>query len=633
MSAASPHIQQILDSLPARPGVYLMKDAQGAVIYVGKAVNLRSRVRSYFQPGTLGGSPVTNKTARLVRHVADIEVIVVDSEIEALLAEINLIKAHRPHFNVRLKDDKRYPYIKVHWADPFPKVTVTRRMVNDGSRYFGPYTSAAAVYQTLDALRRAFPYLNCDRDITGQDERACLYYDIKLCTAPCIGVVGEQEYRAVIQSLMDFLQGRSDEIVGQLKTRMWEASEAMDYEKAARLRDQVQAMEHITQRQKVVSPTSVDQDVLAFARENSDACVQIFFIRSGKIVGREYYVLEGAAADEDPAEVMADFLKQFYDKAADVPSEVLLPHEIEEAQIIEQWLRSKRGNKVALTVPRRGQKKGLIALAAENAAETLAMLRAQWQADTTRQETALQEIQDALRLENPPTRIECFDVSNTQGTAISASRVVFVKGVPRKSEYRKFNIRSVTGSPDDYASMREALDRRFARWQAAQEAAQEAAAGGELLPGQKTDETWNHLPDLLIVDGGKGQLGMAVEVLEKYGLRGRVPVVGLAKQREELFMPGRGDPVLLPRRSQGLYLLQRIRDEAHRFAIAQHRVRRLKLGVASQLDAVSGVGPVRRRALLKHFGSLDAIREASAEQIAAVPGIGPELAATIKAEL
>jgi len=623
MSIASPRIQNILDSLPTRPGVYLMKNDRGEVIYVGKAVNLRSRVRSYFQPSTLAQKH--SKTARMVEQVADIDIIVVDSELEALLTEINLIKAHKPHYNIRLKDDKRYPYIKVHWADPYPKVTVTRRMVNDGSRYFGPYTNVSAVYQTLDVLRKAFPYLTCDRNIDGNDERACLYYDIKLCNAPCIGAVSQEEYRATIQSLMDFLQGKSDEIVERLQARMWQAAEQMDYEKAARLRDQIQAMQQVTQRQKVVSSANTDQDVLAFARENGDAAVQIFFIRNGRIVGKEHYVLEGTGADEDEAGVMADFLKQFYDKAAEVPPEVLLPHEIEEAEIIEHWLRSKRGNKVVLKVPRRGMKRQLVQLAAENAVETLALLRAQWEADTLKQETALQEIQNALGLERPPARIECFDISNTQGTAISASRVVFVNGVPRKSEYRKFNIRTVQGHADDYASMKEALDRRFRRWQDAQNEPD--------LPGKKPDPTWSILPDLLIVDGGKGQLGVAVEVLESYGLTGRVPVVGLAKQHEELFVPGRSRSIMLPRRSQGLYLLQRIRDEAHRFAITHQRQRRVRMGVASQLDSIPGIGPTRRRALLKHFGSLDAIREASVEQIAAVPGISRELAETIKAEL
>ncbi len=601
-----------------------MKDERGQVIYIGKAVNLRNRVRSYFHQRTLDG-PHYDKTVRLVEHVADIEIIVVDSEIEALLTEINLIKAHKPHYNIRLKDDKRYPYIKVHWGDAFPKVTVTRRMERDGSHYFGPYTSASAVYQTLDVLRRAFPYLTCDRQITGMDERACLYYDIKLCNGPCIGAVDQAGYRQTIQQLMDFLQGRSDGVLEDKRTHMQAASERLEYEEAARLRDQILAIEQIVQRQKVVSPLDIDQDVIAFAREGSEAVVQIFFIRQGKIIGREHYVLEGTA-EEDVESIAGQFIKQFYDRAAEIPPEVLLPHEVEEAQVIEQWLGSRRGNKVALKVPRRGQKRDLVRMATDNAAECLAMLRAQWQADTLRQETALIELQKALNLKEPPSRIECFDISNTQGTAISASRVVFVQGVARKSEYRRFNIRTVVGRPDDYASMREALDRRFRRWQ-------EVQVPDENRPFQKNDPTWALLPDLLIVDGGKGQLSVAVEVLEKYGLAGQVPAVSLAKQQEELFLPGQSQPVLLPRRSQGLYLVQRIRDEAHRFAITHHRERRTRMGMASRLEAIPGIGPARRRALLKTFGSLAGLREATEEEIAAVPGITRELAAAIKAEL
>ncbi len=623
MPAPTPHLQEILKNLPTRPGVYLMKDAGGQVIYVGKAVNLRNRVRSYFHAAIRNG-PQYEKTTRLVQAIADVEFIVVDSELEALLTEINLIKAHRPHFNVRLKDDKRYPYIKVDWSEAFPKVTVTRRMVKDGSRYFGPYTSIAAVHQTLDVLRRAFPFLTCDREITGRDARACLYYDIKLCNAPCIGAVNQAEYRATIQALMDFLQGRSDDVIRQTQDKMQVASEGLNFEQAARYRDQLHALETVVERQKVVSGIDTNQDVIAFARENNDACVQIFFIRSGKIIGREHYVLEGAA-DGDASEIMGGFLKQFYDKAADIPSEVLLPHEIEEAQVIESWLNTKRGNKVVLHVPQRGQKRDLVRMAADNAVETLHLLKAQWEADTLKQETALGEIQQALSLSAIPARIECFDISNTQGTAISASRVVFVQGVARKSEYRKFNIRTVTGSPDDYASMREALTRRFQRWADSQ--------SEEHLPGQKSEPTWSLLPDLLIIDGGKGQLGVAVEVLEQFGLRGTVNVVGLAKQREELFLPGRSQPILLPLRSQGLYLLQRVRDEAHRFAITHQRQRRDKLGIASQLDRVPGIGPSRRRALLKTFGSLDGIRNASEEELAAVPGITRQLASVIKSEL
>ena len=625
MTGPSSHIQDILDSLPRRPGVYLMKDAQGDVIYVGKAINLRSRVRSYFQPSALRTEYFTRtKTARLVEQVADIEIIVVDSEVEALLAEINLIKTHRPRFNVQFKDDKRYPYIKVHWADPFPKVTVTRRMVRDGSRYFGPYTNMRSVHETLDVLRKAFPYLTCNRVISGEDERACLYYDIKLCSGPCIGAVGQEEYRAMIQGLMDFLRGQSGEIVDRLTRQMQEASNALAFERAARFRDQLQAIERVVQRQRIVSPTSVNQDVIAFAQEGDDACVQVFFIRAGKIIGREYFILEGAE-DEDAAAIVTGFVKQFYDEAADIPPEVVLPREVEEARVIEQWLRNKRGRKVVLTVPRRGKKRELVQMAAENAVETLTMLRAQWQADTHKQEIALQELQEALGLSAPPNRIECYDVSNTQGAAIAASRVVFVQGAPRKSEYRKFNIRTVAGHADDYASMREALDRRFRRWQDGQYE--------EADPTGKKDSTWAVLPDLLVVDGGKGQLGVAVEALKGYGLLGQVPVIGLAKQREEVFLPGQPKPILLPRRSAGLQLLQRIRDEAHRFAITQHRKRRAKLGVASQLDAVPGIGPAKRKALLDVFGSLDAIRAASVDDLAAVPGISGDLAEAIKAAL
>jgi excinuclease ABC subunit C len=623
MIDVSPHIRDILDNLPTRPGVYLMKGRDGQVIYVGKAVNLRSRVRSYFHVSATRGWQ-NEKTARLVRDVFDIEIIVTDTELDALLTEVGLIKVHRPRYNVRFKDDKRYPYIRVTWAEPFPRIETTRRMEQDGSRYFGPYTSAWAVHQTLDVLRKAFPYLTCDREITGQDERACLYYDIKLCGGPCIGAVSQDEYRATIRGLMDFLNGRSDEIVRQLLAEMQAASDNLEFERAAQLRDRLIAIEQVVERQKVVSAVNVNQDVLAFACDQGDACVQVFFIRAGRIIGREYFVLEGADCDE-PGEIMTEFVKQFYNEAATIPPEVVLPHRVEEAVVIEEWLRDKRGHKVMLTVPRRGQKKELVRMAAENAAETLAMLRAQWRTDTHKQETALREIQAALNLPGPPNRIECYDVSNTQGTAISASRVVFVQGVPRKSEYRRFNIASIQDHADDYASLRETLERRFRRWHDGQY--QEAG------PGASKDATWGLLPDLLIVDGGKGQLSVAVEVLERYGLRDQVPVVGLAKQREEIFVPGRPNPIMLPRRSQGLYLLQRVRDEAHRFALTLHRRRRRKLGIASQLDAIPGVGPARRKALLAAFGSLEAIREADVEQLAAVGGIGPELAATIKAEL
>jgi excinuclease ABC subunit C len=625
---APEHIQETLNNLPTRPGCYLMYDVNSRVIYVGKAVNLRARVRSYFHSNAMDMA-VAPKTARLVAEIDCIQFIVTDSELEALILEANLIKKHRPRYNVRLKDDKRYPYIKVHWRDDFPKVTITRRMERDGARYFGPFTSAHAVRQTLDTLRKVFPYLTCDRVITGNDRRACLYYDIKLCNGPCIGAVTRDEYRATIGNLIKFLEGKTETVVGGLQARMHTAANQLDFETAAAIRDQLHAIAHIVQKQKIVSAAQADQDVIAFAREDGDTCVQVFFIRGGKLLGREYFILDGAEGEHEEG-IMTSFVKQFYDEAAYVPPEVLLPSQIDEALIIEQWLRQKRGTKVVLTVPRRGHKRELVRMAAENAAETLGTLRAQWQVDRHKQEQAVSEIQEALDLPLAPARIECYDISTTQGTATVGSMVVFVQGVPRKSDYRRFNVRTAKGEPDDYASMREVLTRRFTRWQ--------DASKGELTPGDpgakaRKQAAWALLPDLLLVDGGKGQLNVAVEVLERFDLLGQVPVAALAKREEELFVPGRKDPTLLPSRSQGLYLVQRVRDEAHRFAITSHRSQRRKVGLASQLERVPGVGPTRRKMLLKHFGSIEAIRAATVEEIAALPGIPYDVAEAVKAQL
>jgi excinuclease ABC subunit C len=623
-------LQQKLDTLPTRPGCYIYKDTTGKIIYVGKAVNLRSRVRSYFHETV--DSP---KTRELVRHIADLEYIIVGSELEALILEMNLIKAHRPKYNVRLKDDKRYPYIKIHYADPFPKVTVTRRMEQDGGKYFGPYTSVWAVHQTLDVLRKIFPYLTCDRVITGNDPRACLFYDIKLCLAPCIGVASKEEYRAMIDDLAAFLRGHTEPVVARLRANMLQASENLQFEKAGAIRDQLIAIERVVEKQKVITAEQMDSDVIAFARDDGNACVQVFFVRAGKLIGREYFVLEGTQ-DANADEVIAQFVKQFYDEAAYVPEEVLLPEDMLEAEIISQWLQSKRGGeKVTLTVPRRGMKRELIEMAAENAADTLAVLRAQWEADTNQHTQALAELQAALNLPRPPNRIECFDISNTQGVQSVASMVVFEQGVPKKAHYRHFNIKTVEG-PNDFASMKEALTRRFRRWQETQ--GNQGSDGSSLspvalVPGRKPDESFSRLPDLLMIDGGKGQLGVAVEVLKEFGLFEAVPVCSLAKQQEEIFLPGQSHSLLLPRRSQGLFLVQRVRDEAHRFAIEHHRTRRGKIGIASQLDAIPGIGPTRRKALLKRFGSLDGIREASLEELLSVKGMTRDAAEAVKANL
>ncbi len=634
-----PEIQQILDTLPINPGVYLMKDERGQVIYVGKAINLRNRVRSYFHAPYGQDS----KVWRLVERIRNVEFIVTDSELEALVLECNLIKKHKPRFNVRLKDDKRYPYIKVTWQEPFPKVLVTRQMdTRDGSRYFGPFTAVWAVHATMDTLRKIFPYLTCDREITGTDRRACLYYDIGLCVAPCVGAASREEYRAMIDRLCKFLQGKTDQVTAAIRGKLDESVEKLEFERAARYRDQLQALARVTEHQKVVSPLLIDQDVIAFARDDGDACVQVFFVRGGKLLGREYFVLEGTE-DENTDQVLSSFVKQFYDEAAYVPPEILLPENIEEAQIIEQWLNKQRGQKVLLRVPRNGQSKELVAMAEENARVTLTSLKAQWLADETKQMGAVAELQDALDLSNPPLRMECYDISNTQGTNSVGALVVFERGAAKKSDYRKFKIKTVQGA-NDFASLQEVLRRRFRRLIEAEGRIPTDEGRRTLAPhasaGVKAETTnpssfiphpssLERVPDLVIIDGGKGQLSAAQEVFRELGIEG-VNLIGLAKQEEEIFVPGRDASLRLPRSSEALKLLQRIRDEAHRFGITYHRQLRAKRGLASQLDTIPGIGPRRRRALLARFGSLDKIREASVEELLTVEGMTRAAATKLK---
>ncbi|MEL7625814.1 MAG: excinuclease ABC subunit UvrC [Anaerolineaceae bacterium] len=616
----SEKIETILVSLPDSPGCYLMKDENGKIIYVGKAINLKNRVRSYFQ----NSKDHSFKTRRLVDNIRDIEWIVVGSELEALILEMNLIKEHRPFYNIRLKDDKRYPYIKIHWQDDFPKVSVTRNMIEDGSRYYGPYTSVWAVHQTLDILRKIFPYLTCAREITGKDPRPCLYYDIHLCSGPCIGAISKADYRQMIEDLAKFLEGKTDPVLKRLQVEMAQASDSLNYEKAAVVRDQIQAVDRVVERQKIISNDRKDSDVIAMARNNGEACVQIFFIRSGKLIGREYFILEGTEEEENK-EILEEFIKQYYSQAAYVPNKVMLPQEVEEAMIINEWLNTKRGGeKVQISVPKRGQSKELVKMATENAAETLRALEIRWKADIDRQRDALGEIQQALGMSEPPNRIECYDISNTQGTSSVGSMVVFEQGIPNKKLYRRFNIRTVSG-PDDFASMREVLNRRFSNYFSENEAKE--------TPGYKPDLAFSILPDLLIVDGGKGQLRQAIEILEETRLTGRFTIVGLAKQEEELFLPNRSESVRLDDHSQGYYLIQRIRDEAHRFAITAHRNKRGKIGLASRLDSIPGIGPARRKELINRFGSIQGILEAPAEEIAKIKGISVEKANAIKAEL
>jgi len=611
-------IQDKLDSLPAKPGVYLYRDEQERVIYVGKSVNLRNRVRSYFHVS----SQREIRTHDLVERIFDLDFIVTDTEVEALILECELIKKHRPRFNVRLKDDKRYPYLKITWYEDFPRIYATRRMEQDGSRYFGPFTSVDAVHHTLDLLRKLFPYRTCNREITGHDKRACLYYYMGRCLGPCIGKGSREEYRAVIDRVSKFLEGHTRQVLADLQRRMQDASARLDFEAAAAYRDQIQAVEQVTAQQKIISLADKDQDVVAFARDDGQACVQVFFIRAGKLIGREYFVLEGATGEKDQA-VLEAFIQQFYDEAAYVPPEILMPHAIEEAKIIESWLRGKRGSTVRLRVPQRGPSKELIRMAADNATETLNALRLQWEADQNRQVQSLSALQEALGLANAPARIEGYDISTFHGSATYGSMVVFVHGVPRKSEYRRFRVKSVIGHSDDYASIKEVLRRRFQRT---------VANGEQAAEERKKDPSFAVMPNLVLIDGGKGQLNAALEVLCEYGLD-HLAIFGLAKREEEIFMPGQSEPICLPRDSPGLFLVQRIRDEAHRFAISVHRRARDKGALASTLEVIPGVGPQRRKALLRVFGSMDGIRSASVDELAAVDGMNRKVAERIKETL
>ncbi|MBX6752922.1 MAG: excinuclease ABC subunit UvrC [Thermorudis peleae] len=603
------HLAERLAALEPAPGVYLMKDAQGNVIYVGKAASLRARVRSYF--GSRSGMDA--KTRELVEHIADFEVIRTDTETEALILENELIKRYRPRYNILLRDDKTYPFIRIT-NEPYPRVIATRRLVQDGSRYFGPYPSAGAVHRTLELLKRLFPYRACDIEITGNASRPCLYYHIGRCAGPCIGAVSQQEYQQIIEHVVCFLEGKGDDLLPALRAQMEEAAERLDFEQAARLRDEIRAIEHVLQHQKIVTGRNESFDVLAVAQgAGGDACVQVSTVRNGKLLGSESYMMAGARVDDTPSAILTSFVTQFYQQAVQIPPEIVLQYPVDDEAMIAAWLTERRGSTVKLTVPKRGLRRELVEMTQKSAQQNLEQHRVRWLNDEQRTTMALSELADALGLDRLPRRIECFDVSNLHGTNAVASMVVFEQAKPKKSDYRRFQIKSVEG-PNDFAMLQEAIRRRYRR----------------ALAEEQT-ESWRSLPDLIIVDGGKGQLNAACEVLRELGLN--LAIAALAKEHEELFLPDRPDPILLPRDSQALYLVQRIRDEAHRFAITFHRKRRAKSTIASVLDEIPGIGPRRRRALLREFGSVEGIRQASVEEIANVPGMTRALAEQVKAEL
>jgi excinuclease ABC subunit C len=617
IEAVTPQLKATLAKLPTVPGVYLMKDARGAVLYVGRAQSLRNRVRQYWQAGR-AAQPLRIESS--IDRVADVEYTVTDTVSEALLLEATLIKRHQPRFNVRLKDDKSYPYIRVTLADAFPRIERTRRLPNDGSRYFGPYASASSVDEAMNLIRRLFPFRTCTIDIReGQRAlaRPCLLYHIKRCQGPCIEAVSKQAYRADIDQVMLFLDGRQEQVERRLRSEMAEASTALDYERAAALRDKLRAIERTMESQKMAAFARADTDVLGYARSGNAAAVQLFAIREGKTVGRDVYQLENVGDGSDD-EALSAFVRQYYAATSSIPPRVLLPQQLPDAAELRAMLETRRGHRVALTVPQRGEGRALMDLAARNAAETLAREQARWLADQGKTLAALEQLATALGLATPPMRIECYDVSTIQGTNTVGSMVVFEEGRPRSGEYRRFRVRTPmsVGRPDDYASHREVLRRRFAR----------ALAGEE---GSAEELRWR-LPDLVVIDGGLGQANTARAVLDELGLHD-MPVVGLAKEREELWLPSSAAPLVLPPTSQALYLVQRLRDEAHRFAITYHRQLRAKAQTRSVLDELPGVGPARKRALLRVFGSTRQMRRATVDEIAAVPGISRGLAERIRA--
>ena len=583
-----------------------MKDAVGNILYVGKAANLHHRVRSYF--GT--GQKLSPKLQRMVARVNELDFFITSSEQEALILECNLIKRHRPRYNVRLKDDKTFPYLKIDLNDEWPRVHITRRLEENGGRYFGPFASAKSVRQTLKVIKGIFPFRSCSRVITGTDSRACLDYYIHHCLAPCIGVASKEEYAEVIKQVILFLEGKQEVVVQELESKMNKAAEALNFEQAALLRDQIQAINRVIEGQRIATAVRGEQDVIALAGDKDQAYVQVFFIRGGKLIGRESFVLQGTRSEE-PHQIMASFIKQFYSSNPYIPPLLLLQYPVEDTTVIGNWLQSKKGAKVHIQVPCRGGRRQLVKIVAENAQQGLEQLKIKQLAAPAALAAALAEIKRELHLPRLPSRMEGYDISNIRGTAAVGSMVVFEKGKPETSYYRRFKIKTVLGA-DDYAMLHEVLKRRFKR-------SSDALA----------TNSWAILPDLILVDGGKGQLNAALSAIGESGVKS-VPTASLAKENEEIFIPRKTEPIILPRSSPGLQLLQRLRDEAHRFALGYYQKIHKRETFASVLDTIPGIGPRRKRALLKQFGSVQGIRKASEEELAAAKDMNQSLARRVK---
>ena len=596
-------LQTKLDNLPTSPGVYLMKNDQGEIIYVGKAVNLRNRVRSYFREL----KPDQAKTKALVKHIVDLEYILADNELEALVLECNLIKKYRPKYNINLKDDKTYPYLKIT-NEPYPQVIVTRKVSKDGARYFGPYPSVNELRNSLEMIRKIFPFRSC-KQRTFTNERPCLNAHIKMCHAPCVGRISKEDYNAMIDEIALFFDGKQDGLTKRLQREMEEAAENLEFEQAARLRDQLQGIEQIITQQKAVLGGDDDRDVIAMARGINQCCVQIFFVRGGKIIGRENYFLRGTDGT-GRSEVLASFMKQFYLNCQFIPRNILIETELEEQDVLEQWLSDKRESRVYIKVPKRGQAKELIDLVGRNALEALTKQEQEETYHHQKTVNVLDTLQKLLQLSNVPRRMECFDISNTQGTESVGSMVVFVDGKPKKDQYRRFKIKTVEGA-DDYASMREVLTRRFRHGL------------------EQNDDKFSQFPDLIMMDGGRGQVNIALEVVAELGLT--IPVCGMVKddRHRTRGLYYNNIEVLMETDSEVFLLITRMQDEAHRFAITYHRSLRGKRSLASVLDDIPGVGEKRKKNLLKYFGSFTKIKEASVEDLMQVEGIHAAVAEEI----
>ncbi|MBR1822386.1 MAG: excinuclease ABC subunit UvrC [Clostridia bacterium] len=610
----SPELEFKIRNLPDSPGCYLMK-SEGEIIYVGKAKNLKNRVSQYFHYS----AQHTPKVRAMVEKIDDFDIMLVDGELEAFTLECNLIKLHMPHYNIRLKDDKAYPYIRVDLREDFPRVELARRQEKDGAKYFGPYQGATVVREVLDVVRMVFPIRVCAKRLNpSKPLRPCVHHQVGQCPAPCAGLISQEDYRQTILAVMDFLNGKYAPVLDEMHARMLEASKEMNYERAALYRDRIRAVESVMQKQKAISTAQADQDIIAVLPHDADAMVQLMFVRSGRMIGSERFTLEGAA-DEPQGEILTQFMLQYYGPEITPPREILLSATPPEHDVIEQLLSEQHGQRTYILTPRRGEKLKLVRMALKNLRDEAHKLDRRNANSRARTIGALEELQSVLGLESLPRRIEGYDISNTQGAQSVASEVVMVDGVSANKEYRHYRIKTVEGA-NDFASMYEVITRRLSH--GLDELEERRAQGLDPTGGK-----FSWLPDLSLVDGGRGQLGAAMEAMEAQGLN--IPMIGLAKRIEEIVLPGEEESILLDRHSNALHLRQRVRDESHRFAIIHHRALRGRASIASKLDGIPGVGEKRRKAILKHFKTVEALRAADLDEIKKVPGLPASVAEAV----